>query len=336
MSQSNSFSVNNFLRSHVSPDELLNYDVFCNMVDSTLTQTSKAKNWVFTLNNYTEEELQFFQGLHATNKDVLYVLFGREVGEEGTPHLQGMLCFSKRFTMGNMKRLNPRAHFECTRRLAESVVYCKKDNDFFEYGQCPAGPGTRSDLDRFKDDVKQGHFDGKQLRENHSEVLAKYPAFCLQYVQDHLPEFRTDVFPLFPWQQQLYDELKQEPDNRTITFVVDLSGNNGKSWFAHYYVRNHLCVDSNRRAQVILPGKKTDMAHVLDPLCRVFFFDCPRSKQGEFIQYDFLEDIKNGYVLSSKYWVYHKKMDKSHVVVFMNEDPDMTKLSADRYHIIRI
>lgn len=66
------------------------------------------------------------------------------------------------------------------------------------------------------------------------------------------------------------------------------------------------------------------------------FVDAPRSKQGEFIQYDFLEDVKNGYVFSTKYESRVKTLDNVHVVVNMNETPDMSKLSADRYHIIDI
>jgi len=78
------------------------------------------------------------------------------------------------------------------------------------------------------------------------------------------------------------------------------------------------------------------MAYVLDPLSKIYFFDCPRSKQGEFIQYDFLEEVKNGYVFSSKYESRNKVFPSPHVVVFMNELPDMTKLSKDRYEIIRL
>ena len=65
-------------------------------------------------------------------------------------------------------------------------------------------------------------------------------------------------------------------------------------------------------------------------------FDCPRSKQGEYIQYDFLEEVKNGYVFSGKYEPRIKRFKVPHVVVAMNEYPDMEKLSADRYNIITI
>ena len=87
---------------------------------------------------------------------------------------------------------------------------------------------------------------------------------------------------------------------------------------------------------VLLPGKKADMAFMLRPDIRVVFFDAPCSKQGEFIQYVFLEEIKNGYVASPKYNSCFKRLSKVHVVVMMNESPNMLKLSLNCYVIIEI
>jgi len=64
--------------------------------------------------------------------------------------------------------------------------------------------------------------------------------------------------------------------------------------------------------------------------------DAPRSKQGEYIQYDFLEEVKNGRVFCPKYESRMKRLGKCHVVVMMNEHPDLTKLSDDRYSIVTI
>ena len=71
---------------------------------------------------------------------------------------------------------------------------------------------------------------------------------------------------------------------REIMFFVDREGNQGKSWFARYFCVNH------ENAMIIVPGKKADMAYVVNEGCKTYFLDCPRSKQGEFIQYDFLEE----------------------------------------------
>lgn len=74
------------------------------------TQRSKKQtqstNWVFTLNNYTDDEVIKIGGLifdekpwdHNSSK-VRGVAYAHEVGEkEGTPHLQGFLQLTKKGT----------------------------------------------------------------------------------------------------------------------------------------------------------------------------------------------------------------------------------------------
>lgn len=291
----------------------------------------RAKNWFYTLNNYTDDELAVFSGLPS---GASFHLFGKEVGESGTPHLQGVVGYPERVALQRVKNdLSQRMHLEPTRSVAKSVQYCSKEGDVSSFGTVPTGPtcGKRSDLDEFKTAVKEGVLSHKRLREDHSEVMAKYPRFCNDYVRDHLPKRVPELHPLRPWQQDVYGKLARPADSRTIVFVVDLRGNQGKSWFADYV--EYLKGD---KVQVLTPGKKTDMCMALREDISILFLDAPRSKQGEFIHYDFLEDIKNGRVFSGKYESGMKRLGPVHVIVMMNEYPDMTKLSEDRYEIIEL
>lgn len=68
----------------------------------------------------------------------------------------------------------------------------------------------------------------------------------------------------------------------------------------------------------------------------IVIVDAPRSKQGEYLQYDFLEEVKNGRIFNTKYESCMIEFPSPHVVVMMNEHPDMTKLSEDRYNLIVI
>lgn len=264
----------------------------------------------------------------------MYIIFGREVGAEGTPHLQGFVSFANRKRLIYVKRClgDDTVHCEVSRQIPESIVYCKKDGDFEEFGACPVvqRPGRRTDLDAFREAVKSGTRKLSDLRELHSEVCAKYPRFVADYLDDTGPKILVTAHPLRPWQAALNQTLLLPPDARCITFIVDPAGNKGKSWFAHYYCGLH------DNAMVLLPGRKLDMAFMLRSDIRVVFLDAPRSKQGEFVQYDFLEDIKNGYVASPKYESRFKVLGPCHVVVMMNEMPDMHKLSADRYNIVEV
>lgn len=292
---------------------------------------SRAKNWCFTLNNYTDADIQRLLGLEAS-ESVSYCIFGKEVGESGTPHLQGFVSFKTRKTLPSVIAICGQAHFSVARNVPKSIEYCKKDGDFTEIGETEASSqGKRSDIELFKEEVVNGVLNLKELRELHSEVFAKYPRFCQEYVQDHQPEPFLEDHELREWQQTLLGELCEPAHPRKIVFLVDIEGNSGKTWFAHHFVKCNV-----RPAQVLLPGKKADMAYALDSTTEVLFVDAPRSKQGEYLQYDFLEEVKNGYVFSSKYESRLKRLNPCHVVVSMNEEPDLTKLSFDRYDIRRL
>lgn len=292
---------------------------------------SRAKNWCFTLNNYTHEDVARILGLEA-EVSVSYCVFGREIGESGTPHLQGFVSFKERKTRASVVALLGQAHFTVARRVQNSIEYCKKDGDFSEFGTPPVvSQGQRSDIELFKEEVASGVLDPKLLRETHSEVWAKYPRFCQEYLLDHQPVVAIESHQLRDWQEQLWTELLEVPDRRKVVFLVDIQGNSGKTWFAHHFVRSNV-----RPSQVLLPGKKADMAFALENTTEVLFVDAPRSKQGDYLQYDFLEEVKNGYVFSSKYESRLKCLKPCHVVVSMNEEPDLTKLSFDRYDIRRL
>lgn len=294
--------------------------------------SARARHWCFTLNNYTEDD---FAGLPTTLSGATYYVVGKEVGVGGTPHLQGFVSFAnpRRFTGLRRSCFAGRAHWEVARHPSEAAAYCKKQGDFCEHGSPPAvvdSTNRANHLSAFKEAVKGGVTDLKRLREEHSSVCAKYPRFVLEYVRDQVPEPDIEQHELRQWQRVLTGYLDSEPDRRTVCFVVDSRGNSGKSWFADHYRREH-----PEEVQVMNPGKKADMAFALNTNIRVLILDAPRSKQGEFIQYDFLEDCKNGRVFSGKYESGMKYLSKVHVVVMMNEEPDMDKLSEDRYKIIR-
>jgi len=287
----------------------------------------RSKDWCFTLNNYTPADVD---RLMSPPADVEYLIFGREVGLSGTRHLQGTVCFRSPKNLSQAISIIGQAHFSTTRSLLRSITYCKKEGDFTEIGSVPersSQRGRRSELQDFKTSVKEGIKCLKELRELHSDVCAAFPKFVKDYLEDNTEVMRVELHPLRGWQETLHSELILEADNRKIKFIVDITGNQGKSWFARYFC------DYHKDSQIIVPGKKADMAYTVKEDCRVFFLDCPRSKQGDYIQYDFLEELKNGYVFSPKYESRVKKLQRCHVVVLMNENPDMTKLSSDRYDI---
>ena len=287
---------------------------------------SRGKNWMFTLNNYNDEQQQM---LRAMVPNTEFLIFGREVGESGTPHLQGFVRFKNRIVFNKVARLIPGSHLTLSSYPDKAAEYCRKDGDFEEFGTLPLQEsGKRSDLDQFKEAVIAGLVPSKEvLMDDWASMYARYPKFCMEYIDIKRPKTVVKEHRLRDWQQKLYTDLEKQVDDRTVIFIVDRSGNSGKSWFCDY-VRQ---LKSN--VQILTPGKKADMAHEYDPSSKILFMDAPRSKQSDFIQYDFLEDVKNGRIFSPKYESRMKFFERPHVVIMMNEDPDMTKLSEDRYDV---
>lgn len=80
----------------------------------------KARNWCFTLNNYEEKDIT-----HICDGKYDYI-FQEETGKEGTPHLQGLLCFPNAVSFNSIKKLIPKAHIESCRSKIASINYCKK------------------------------------------------------------------------------------------------------------------------------------------------------------------------------------------------------------------
>ena len=99
------------------------------------------KTWDFTLNNYTEENIKTLEKF-AT--DVNRMVVGKEVGEKGTPHLQGRITFKQSRRLRPCKKLLPRAHWEPTKCKAD-WLYVMKGDVIIDVNN--GNPGKRSDLE---------------------------------------------------------------------------------------------------------------------------------------------------------------------------------------------
>lgn len=108
---------------------------------------ARSRDWCFTLNNPSPVEADALRKLGEKNENVKYMVLGKEVGKEGTPHLQGFCQFVAPITMKGAKdRLGPRCHVEARRGApSQASEYCKKGGDYVEYGAL-SGQGQRTDL----------------------------------------------------------------------------------------------------------------------------------------------------------------------------------------------
>lgn len=92
---------------------------------NTKLRPSSAKSWCFTYNNYSETDLAPM----CTEFNVLgEYIFAKEVGESGTPHLQGYIKSKKKIRPIEYFRKWPKIHWEkCKGTHKQNIEYCTKD-----------------------------------------------------------------------------------------------------------------------------------------------------------------------------------------------------------------
>lgn len=177
--------------------------------------TVQSKHWVFTLNNYTAAHRQAIADLerHDVPK-VEYCVYGCEVGESGTPHLQGFISFADRKRFDPVRAVLPQGtHIEAAgRKLSLAIAYCKKGDqskeewrkfntygpnygrnaDVTEYGTPPVGQGERTEYKIFVDWCKE-----QTSMPSKHEVIRLFPGV---YRQMRIDAMMTMIEAHIQWQ----------------------------------------------------------------------------------------------------------------------------------------
>lgn len=120
-----------------------------------------AKCWCFTLNNWSEEEYQAIWNIQCS-----YLIIGKEVGQQGTPHLQGYIKLNKYCKKKEaIVLLGERTSVRCARGSAlENKKYCSKGEgtkenpinpDFAEKGVLTE-QGKRTDIELLYEAIDAG------------------------------------------------------------------------------------------------------------------------------------------------------------------------------------
>lgn len=200
----------------------------------------RSRGWCFTLNNYNDFELLQIQD-RCSSAD--YGIVGLEVGESGTPHLQGYLYFEDAKSFKTIKKyLGDRAHIEKAKGTpTENRNYCMKEGQYNEYGNVPKGQGNRSDLDEIKEVLKQTN----KMR-NVVEVAKSYQSVKMaeQYLKYH--EKPRDFKPRVEWywgatgtgkSKTAYEELGEDVYTCLST----------ARWFDGYDAHENVLIDDMRK-----------------------------------------------------------------------------------------
>lgn len=243
-----------------------------------------GKNWVLTYNNYTLEHLETLKRLFDLECEKWVI--GEEVGEKGTPHLQGAIIAKKKIRPIEKFGFDC-IHWEKMKGKWEDQKYCMKDGKYY----------------------------GKGLPK--------------------IPKPLKLIEPNRPYQTFILDEIKKEPNERTIYWFWDEKGNVGKSQFCKYLVVKH-------NALLIDEGGKRDLANLVFNYYEkweevdLVIIDVPRANKNK-VSYKAIESIKSGLIVNTKYETGQCVFNSPHIFIFANYPPETNgTLSLDRFLIYEI
>ena len=188
---------------------------------------AQGTNWCFTINNPDENYTSIW------DEDTMkYLVEGHEIGQEGTPHVQGFVVMLSRQRLSGMKQISCRAHWELAHGTAiQAAVYCKKDGNYQEKGTCPQ-EGRKREPFAHKEvyhGLKDGTLSLRQVMEDHPEQIT-----WIRHVQDMVPPREAPAKVLY-----LYGSTGLGKTTNTVAALKDLNipywkKQPGHKWFTGY------------------------------------------------------------------------------------------------------
>ncbi len=258
----------------------------------------RARGWCFTVNNWTSDDLAIIRSL--CRRAVTEFGYQTEVGDDGTPHIQGYLLFKNTRTLSAVSKDLPRAHLEQIKNLAATRNYCEKADSWDGKIRCssvPSSSPTKKNLLRATLDP----LDGKEYYE---------------------------------WQQMILDIIDAKPHDRHIHWFWEPDGAAGKTSFAKHLVmtRPGTLYIAGKASDCLFGIASYISSTGLQP--KIIIYDVARSsKIGDPEMYLTVEKVKDAIFFVTKYESCMVTYDTCHVIFFANELPFTSYLSKDRWQI---
>lgn len=126
---------------------------------------ARCKHWVFTAYS---DEVSFFEA-------GVYCIFGNEkCPKTGRWHKQGYIVFEEKKRLTALKKIDSTVHWEPKRgSVAQAITYCKKDGDFYEFGEPPIE--ERSNASVYKECIEFARKgDMSAIEEHHPGQFLRY------------------------------------------------------------------------------------------------------------------------------------------------------------------
>lgn len=141
---------------------------------------ARSRDYCFTTNNYTEDDENLIFSLAFECK---YIVVGKEVGESGTPHFQGFICWQNEKSLKQMKETLPAgSHIEARKgTFTQASEYCKKEGNFYEYGTLPMDQKQKGDAGKLSSEERWTLAKAGQFEQLPPEHYVRYKAIHAEF-----------------------------------------------------------------------------------------------------------------------------------------------------------
>lgn len=153
-----------------------------------------------------------------------------------------------------------------------------------------------------------------------------------------LPEAEIAEADFYPWQKDMWDKLQKCPTGRKVIWVHDSLGNTGKTRFAKWCCLTH----PTKCRMLNNVGRIADFAMNMQNFWNegwrgnTVFLNLSRSYSDRTSIYEACEIIADGYITCTKYAGGVVWLPPMHIVVLSNFEPQVDRLSADRWEIFSV
>lgn len=199
-----------------------------------------ARAWCFTFNNHWAREPID----PSCWPNLRYAVYQEEIGENGTPHLQGYCEFNTPKRLSALKEILPEAHWERRRGTRDQArAYCMKDDtriegtDYQEIGDWSGGgQGARTELAQISQMVLDGATE--------EEIALAHPGSYMRYYRG-INQFRLVTRPTFITPTYTLNQFSM-PDFTTVVgskpILLYGESGTGKTQFALAHFKTPLLV----------------------------------------------------------------------------------------------
>ena len=180
-----------------------------------------------------------------------YMVVGVEVGENGTPHLQGYVRLNNKIRFNALKKLiGQRAHIEQAKGSElENDDYCRKDGVIaYETGTMIPELNARGVKAQATETIHK--LIALRLKGVSPVTIAASDDVCCYFRYEKMIEKTVAMYEQEKnildmkadyvninwrlWQLKLVEYLAKQPDDRKIVWFVDEKGNSGKTFVTKY------------------------------------------------------------------------------------------------------